>query len=576
MLPYSEQGKFKENTPSPDHNTELDYFFSHAYHDMRFFLNSTTKASSSVYTYFGDPQKNLYYISDNMRDTFGFSHNLVEDLPNKWRDFIYKDNWRLYHDRDNENVYHEHNSVHDIWYQVVDKNGDVHWIRDYKCLQWNDEKTKVLFVAGRLAKQDDHFSVDPLTNFPMEHTLHYRLDGLKQLKREYKTIGFCINHMSDINTKYGRNIGDRLIQTIAKSLMDEYTGKMTFYRLNGMCYMAIVDDSVTKSYSSLVSELRLKIESVYEELDIYAYRPCSFAVMNFPKENMETKDFVETMCSLIKLAASEHSQKYIENTKENIERINDYANMRMTLDSDVLHGMRNFKMVIQPIVSAETGHITGGECLLRWSFNGRAISPADFIPILEESQLIQIAGKWVLEEAIKACREMVKILPDCYLSVNLSICQLGDLELYPFISETLDKYHLDGRNLVLEITESYMPKEPEELRNLINACYKKEINVALDDFGTGYSTLSNLLYYNLNFIKIDRSLLLEMEKSEDKEKFITTVIDAFHKLGKKICMEGVETDRQKLLAQTAGCDYIQGFYFYRPSQVEDVLEMLKQ
>ena len=137
MLPYSEQGDFSKLAANRDTNQDLDYFFAHAYHDMRFFLYATTKDSSSVYTYFGDPQKKLYYISDNMRDTFGFSGNLVTDMPAKWRDRIYKESWRVLHEQDKERIIKSKGDLHDIQYQVMDKDGNIHWIQDYERLQWN-------------------------------------------------------------------------------------------------------------------------------------------------------------------------------------------------------------------------------------------------------------------------------------------------------------------------------------------------------------------------------------------------------------------------------------------------------
>ena len=145
---------FREHDSTPD--TELDYFLAHAYHDMRFFYKTITQYQTTSFTYFGDMQNNLFYISDNMRDTFGFQHNLVEDLLKKWKTRIYGERFRAVFERNMRTIIEEKLEVHDLRYQVVDKDGNVFWIRCCGSIQWDKDKTKPLFFAGRVTRQDEN------------------------------------------------------------------------------------------------------------------------------------------------------------------------------------------------------------------------------------------------------------------------------------------------------------------------------------------------------------------------------------------------------------------------------------
>ena len=576
MLPYSEQERFSQFTPEPEKDTELDYFFSHAYHDMRFFLKAITKSNRVTFTYFGDMQKNIFYISDNMRDTFGFESNVVVDLLSKWRERIRGEKWKQMYDRDQQSLLSEKRETHDMRYQVEDKDGKVFWIRCYGSMQWDEKKEKPLFFAGRVAKQDDRFTVDPVTNFPAEDTLRFRLEDVQKRGVERRAIGFSLNNISQINAVHGRVVGDRMIEVISANLMDSLMDKMNFYRLSGIRCMALIEENVEETTEELVHKIREIICKGYENMGFVVNNPCTFAAMNYPQPGVSPEDFSENMISLIKLAADEPKLPYLQYSEKNMEQVQALSNMQMVLTQNVLDGMENFRPVIQPVVDCQTGRIVAGETLLRWKYNGKDVSPGVFIPILEKDRMIHLAGRWIMEQAVKACKEIVRYIPGFYLTVNISLQQLYDEELLSFIPYVLKKYDVDGKHLVFEMTESSMDREPGRLRKLIDVSHDLGVRLALDDFGTGYSSLRVLLQYNTNIIKLDRSLLLEMTQSQDKSNFISSIVFACHQFGKKVCVEGVETEQQRELVKDAQCDMIQGFYFYRPTELQTVFKIVEK
>ena len=252
------------------------------------------------------------------------------------------------------------------------------------------------------------------------------------------------------------------------------------------------------------------------------------------------------------------------------------SNLALALSQDVDNNMENFRIVVQPVVSAGDGRAIGGEVLLRWSFEGKDVSPGIFIPLLEENGLIQRVGRWVFEQAASTCVRLHTYDPAFYLTFNVSLHQLSDSTLLPFMKETLEKYNLKGSSLVAELTESALDEHPEQLNNFTQECEKMGLFIALDDFGSGYSSLRMLLQYPSSIIKLDQSLVQETTESEAKMNFIRSIVFACHQFGKTVCMEGVEQAEQNEIILNTGCDMIQGYYYFRPMELRDLYRLVSQ
>ena len=554
--------------------TLLDRYLAETYHDLRFFLKTLARNNGNGYFYFGDMQKNLFYISDNMRDKFGFSSNVVHNLIEEWGKRVYTAKGKRRYWADMHALLEEKRTVHDLRYQVRDASGCSIWIRCYGELLWNEDKSKPLFFSGRITHQDESFVVDPVSNFPMETVMIRHLDRLRAQNQSCLAIGFSLNNMTEINSIQGRTYGDRLISTISDELMDELSDQMSFYRLVGMRCVALIDSPGEESPEALVGKIREIVEKNYRYAGMTVSAPCSFAVMRFPQPGLTSLDFTENMEALIRMARHEPKQSYVDDSGINILKLQKMANMGLVLTGDVLGGMENFRAVVQPVVSTESGEIIGGETLMRWKFEGEDVSPGIFISILEKENMIQTAGRWVFEQAVCICARVLSYLPEFYLTVNVSLQQLSDEGFLDYMESTLGKYGLEGRHLVVEMTESCMDEEPEKLRRFVEGCEAMGIRIALDDFGSGYSSLRVLLRYPSSIIKLDRSLLLEMSESADKMNFISSIVYACHRFGKKVCMEGVETQAQNELVKETNCDMIQGFYYHRPMEPHQFYELL--
>lgn len=557
-------------------SSSFDQFLKNTYHDLELFFRSMSQQNRSSYFYFGDVQKDIYYISDNMRDEFDFHSNIVSGLLNEWAERIPSKKAKEMYLLELESMLREKRCIHDLRYQVKDARGKIMWIRCYGILKWNEEKTVPLFFSGRITHQDNDFVVDPLTNFPRSSVMLRRLDELKIKEKIVPIIGFSFNNIAEINNTRGRIFSDRLVKKIAGDLTEKLSEKLSFYRMEGMRCAAIINEGYKESKDVLVSQIESIIDGWYEEMGISVQRPCSFAIIDYPRVGLVPSDLLEQMVSLLRIAKHDKKQEYEEYSEYNIRKVKTMSDMAMALNHDILNDMENFRIVVQPVVSSRTGNVTGGEVLLRWNFRGEEISPEVFVPMLEKESIIIQAGRWVFEQAVCTCMRMISYNPEFYLTFNVSLQQMSDTYFPEFMEEILAKYQLNGHHLVAEITESCMDEQPEILKKFVKKCSQMGIRIALDDFGNGYSSLRMLLEYPSSIIKLDRSILVEMTKSDEKLNFISSIVYACHRFGKEVCMEGVETAGQDQLIRDTGCDMLQGFYYYKPMEVEEVYTLLSR
>lgn len=550
-------------------------FLDMAYCNAEAFFNSISEDNRSSYFYFGDMQKNLFYISDNMRDDFGFQDNIVADLLALWAKRISTPELREIYWRDIFDMQEKKRVIHDLQYRVRDVKGNHKWIRCYGHMLWNEERSLPLFFSGRISCQDSQFVVDPITTLPRENASFGELNRLRMDRLKTRIIGFALNGVTELNSTKGRPYGNRLLRKVVDALMDNLSSKASFYRLEGARCMAVIDPAYAQEdCEDLVSQIRDIIKSCYVGMEIPIPNVCSFGLMEYPCENLMPEDVVETIQSLIRLAKQEPEQNYIDYSEGNIQRIKESSNMMLKLGEDIMHNMRNFRIMVQPIVSAEDKRILGGEVLLRWNFMGEDVSPEIFIPYLEKDNNIHLVGRWVFEQAVCTCVRIHVYDPNFFLTFNISLYQLSDDGLLAFMDETLKKYNLDGSRLVAELTESCLDERPEKLIHFADECQKMGIRIALDDFGSGYSSLRMMLQYPSSIIKIDRSLIHEVMDSKEKMSFMRSIIFACHQFGKIVCIEGIEKEEQNKIVVDLGCDMLQGFFYYRPMELGDIYPLL--
>ena len=254
---------------------------------------------------------------------------------------------------------------------------------------------------------------------------------------------------------------------------------------------------------------------------------------------------------------------------------------RLQLESDLRQAIeqKEFCVYYQPIISLQTGRLHGFEALVRWQHPRRGlVSPADFIPVAEETGLIVPIGQWVLNEACAHVRQWQIDSPShrsLSLSVNLSARQVAQPDLLERIKEALDISKLNPHCLKLEITESVVMENAEAAALMFKQLRSLGVQLSIDDFGTGYSSLSYLHRFPLNYLKIDRSFVMRLTTDNDNA-IVRTISTLARNLGMEVIAEGIETDEQYQQLKALGCEYGQGYLFSRPVDNDRVPHLLTQ
>ena len=247
---------------------------------------------------------------------------------------------------------------------------------------------------------------------------------------------------------------------------------------------------------------------------------------------------------------------------------------RLRLENDLRRAIEReeFRVAYQPIIDLETGRLVGFEALARWKHPERGIiSPAEFIPLAEETGLIVQVGLQVLEESCRQMREWQLASPSdagLTVSVNLSAKQLAQPDLVEQIKQVLHRTGLDPRRLKLEITESVVMENADKATHLLNRLRELGVRLSIDDFGTGYSSLSYLHQLPVDTLKIDRSFVARMGEKDENLEIVRTIITLAGNVGMSVIAEGVETERQKAQLKRLGCQFAQGYLFSPPVDAE--------
>ena len=203
------------------------------------------------------------------------------------------------------------------------------------------------------------------------------------------------------------------------------------------------------------------------------------------------------------------------------------------------------------------------------------VSPIQFIPLLEESGLIIPVGRWVLNQAMAACSEIQKRIPDFKVSVNISYIQVLKGDVLKDIVEGLERYGLKSDSIIVELTESGFLESDENYIKFCEGMREHGIPLALDDFGTGYSNFHYLYDLKPSTIKIDRSFTLKALKNDYEYGLLQHMVDMTHSIELKMCIEGIETENELDKISKIGPDYIQGYYFGRPCNLQSFFEYIE-
>jgi len=437
-------------------------------------------------------------------------------------------------------------------------------------------------VEDKSRALDQAVHYDALTGLANRvHMTEILADTLVKAKQDNKqsaVLVFGLDRFKLINESCGQHGGDQLLKALTERFKQTVRGGDGLARTSGDEFGFIVSDIESVQDSASMGQRLL--DSLKEPFDIdgqEVFTSGSVGISLFPSDGDTAESLIRHAASAMHHAKEEGGNTYFYYA----EQFNQQAQHRLVLERELRRAIEReeFSLYFQPRVASSGDGVPGAEALLRWQHPERGwVSPLEFVPLLEETGLIETVGGWVIQEACCALKRWeTQGLPPVRVSVNLSPLQFWQGDLESTVTAALKNAGIDPADglLELEITESLLMKHEEKTLGLLTRFRELGIPVALDDFGTGYSSLSYLTRFPIDYLKIDRSFISEITEREESAALVRAIISMAQALKLKAVAEGVETDEQREFLQKLGCDELQGYLFSAPRPENEFKEWLQ-
>jgi diguanylate cyclase (GGDEF)-like protein len=429
-------------------------------------------------------------------------------------------------------------------------------------------------LGGSLARSIESIrkltTQDLLTGLANRRVILERLEQTVMARRA-KVVAFAlidIDGFDDIADTLGRAGGDTMLVNIAERLKSALPTGALFGRFDDDQFAVIVANENARTATELADKLTAALaKPIY--MDQMWQISAAIGIVQAPEDGT-TGDELNRRASLALRAAKASGRGAVRRFVPEIHQ--EHAERRFFLrELEIAIEQKAFDVHYQPVVAADGGGMVGVEALLRWTHPTRgALPPSMFIPLAEESGLMNKLGEIVLRRALADGARW----PDLFVSVNLSPVQIRSDNLVDLVGAVLRESGMTASRLVLEVTEGVLIDNPEETLTKLEALRALGAATALDDFGSGYSSLSYLQKFPFDRLKIDRAFVASLGTSGNTGAIIQSVVTLGHALGMKVLAEGIETNEQRVLLRLAGCDEMQGFLFAKACPAEAIDKVL--
>jgi len=436
-------------------------------------------------------------------------------------------------------------------------------------------------AARAMALQMTHLAQhDFLTGLPNRMLLNDRVSqAIALAPRHQKKVAVLfldLDGFKYINDSLGHPTGDKLLQSIAKRLVNCVRRSDTVSRQGGDEFVVLLSEVERPEDPAIAARRLLQAVAEPHSIDQHdLHVTTSIGLSVYPNDGLDAE-------TLIKNADTAMYQAK-ENGRQGYQFFKPAMNIRAVERQSIEESLRRalerqeFALHYQPKINLSTGEIAGAEALLRWTHPVRGpVSPAQFIPVAEDCGLIQPIGNWVLREACQQARVWLEAgLPLETMAVNISAVQLRDENFLDRIFAILRDTALDPKFLELELTESVLMKHAESTESILKTLRSRGVQIAVDDFGTGYSSLSYLRKFPIDALKIDQSFVRQITTAPDETTIVTAMISMGRSLKLRVVAEGVETQAEMAFLQAHQCDQAQGYYFSRPVPAQQFARLLR-
>lgn len=526
--------------------------------------------SSDAYMFILDLNADTYILSEKATKRFPFHTTVIENCTEILKKVVHPSDYELVA-ADLEKCRSGEKDKHALEYRWMDRMNRVVWISCHGTVVSGTENHRLLI--GTVSELGKKAKADNVTGLRRE--AGFRLDMENLLQKNPGSIHYMmrvgIDNFKEINEREGVEAGDEVLRELAECILKTVDESTKVYRLVADEFMIVDEGETAKQEPRVIyRQIQQAIAAMAKRKEYSRFYTVSAGVLDGDFNGRTVEEimrYTEFALNEAKRGGRNQMKSFVQ---ADFDVYLEKLNIRKALRQDVNNDFKGFEVYYQPIVStADDFKLVGAEALLRWKNEKyENVSPAVFIPILEESGLIIPVGRYVLWTAARTCKKWKQYIPEFHINVNLSYVQLYKSDLMRDVEKCVQEVELDPESLVLELTESGYVETNDRIKELFKDLKAKNIDLALDDFGTGYSNMRYLKEIDFKTVKIDRSFVVQALRNESDFNIISHIIDMVHSLGSVVCMEGIEEKEELSRMMAAKPDMIQGYYFGKPSSAE--------
>lgn len=519
------------------------------------------------YLYVFDVQNDQYYISKKAMKRFALPSFQFTHVLDTHRKFVYEEDIEML-EADLEKVMSGENLEHNLTYRWMSVDGEPIWINCRgRIIIGADGKPQ--FLVGCI----NEVGTKPIADNVSGLLESFAIKDAWNQQHNTMTNGFVlrigIDNFKTINEKLGVEYGDFIIHEVANCILDcIHEGQKVFRVVADEFLIIDTAGGTAKDAKALYRKVRSGIDHLIRRDNYKAFFTISGGVIS--GETLGQVDYNEllkyTQFALSEAKARGKNQVYyfqVEDYEKFLRRRKILVELRKAVSND----FEGFDVFFQPIITRGGKDLYAAESLLRfWTSEKETVSPAEFIPILEESGLIIPVGKWVLHRALEMCVKCREKRPDFKVSVNLSYIQILKSNFFKDVTEALEQYKLRPDSLIIELTESGYVENSPVVRKLWEQLKDRGVLIAIDDFGTGYSNLQSIGNMMPDIIKLDRGFTVKALNNNYEHQLMNQIIQLIHSVDLKVCVEGVETMEELTEIERLSADCIQGYYYGKPCE----------